>query len=240
MDAARRDRYLAALGVVRYRPRPAHVVPAVTAPARTVPDERVQPAPPAIPDVEPYRSRVLAEQVPPTPVERPPLTAASEPAPNPSAAAPVALRLACWQPVPDLLVLDALPPGGWPDRERTALLANILRAIGRLPGPLAAAEVIDWPPFAGAEATLADARESLALFLAGRRVQAPFRWLLAMGEMSWRCLGAEPPQDVGDRFELAAGVQAILLPGLAELLVSPERKAATWRAIRPLAPVPGP
>lgn len=238
MDAARRDRYLAALGVVRYRPRPAH-----GAPAAAEPDKRAEPVPapidvpPAVPAADRRSPSAVPEQVsPPTVVAQPPAAGGSEQQAAP-ATAPIALRLACWQPVPDLLVLDALPPGGWPDRERTALLANILRAIGRLPGPLAAAEVIDWPPFAGAEATLTGAQQSLALFLAGRRASAPFRWLLAMGEMSWRCLGAEPPKGAGDTLELVGDVHGVLLPGLAEMLASPDLKAVTWRAIRPLAPV---
>ncbi|MFZ2209492.1 MAG: hypothetical protein WAV22_12570 [Porticoccaceae bacterium] len=150
--------------------------------------------------------------------------------------AALAFRLACWHPAPDLLVFDAMPAGGWPDRERMTLLANMLRAIGRLPGPLAAAEVIDWPPFAGADASLAGARESLALFVAGRMATAPFRWLLALGEISWRCLGAESPLTVGDELALAGDVRAILLPGLTDMLAAPARKAATWRAIRQLAP----
>ena len=240
MDAARRDRYLAALGVVRYRPRPAP-----GAPAAAESDRRAEPVPtprdalpPAVPESDHISARALPEPgPPPAPLAQSPAADGGGQQPAP-AAAPIALRLACWQPVPDLLVLDALPPGGWPDRERTALLSNILRAIGRLPGPLAAAEVIDWPPFAGADATLTGAQESLALFLAGRRVNTPFHWLLAMGEMSWRCLGAEPPQGAGDRLALG-DAEAILLPGLAEMLASPESKAETWRAIRPLAPVAG-
>ncbi|MGE3970371.1 MAG: hypothetical protein AB7E78_03330 [Porticoccaceae bacterium] len=155
-------------------------------------------------------------------------------------AAALAFRIACWQPVPDLLVFDALPAGGWPDRERTALLSNMLRAIGRLPGPLAAAEVIDWPPFAGADASLAGAQESLALFIAGRMTMAPFRWLLAMGELSWRCLGADSHRAVGDELALADAARAILLPGLADLLAAPARKAETWRAIRQLAAAANP
>ncbi len=258
MDAARRDAYLTALGVVRYRPRPASGKAAAalaeaavargdeseqqfaTALAPTVPS--VPPAQSAASVAELERSEsslaTLQEQVrAPAAAAR----AASEVPSQPAAAGAetataLTFRLACWQPVPDLLVFDALPAGGWPDRERIALLTNILRAIGRLPGPLAAAEVIDWPPFAGADASLAGARESLALFIAGRMTMAPFRWLLAMGETSWRCLGAESHQSVGDELALTGPARAILLPGLGDLLAAPARKAETWRAIRKLAP----
>ncbi len=251
MDAARRDAYLTALGVVRYRPRPAPGEAAAAAGvseqsfatdlAPAAPSSAAAPAPPASgAEVERGESPLaalreqtrapaaVARAVPEVPPQ--PVTASVE---GPAA---LAFRLACWQPVPDLLVFDALPAGGWPDRERMTLLANILRAIGRLPGPLPAAEVIDWPPFAGADASLAGARESLALFIAGRMATAPFLWLLALGEISWRCLGAESAHTVGAELALAGAARAILLPGLADMLASPECKAATWRAIRQLAP----
>jgi hypothetical protein len=255
VDQARRDRYLAALGIVRYRPRPAPGDAAAmsaevsqqqfaTDPAPMAPSSAAVPPVPAArsPVAEVERSEsplaALREQTrTPAAVTR----AAPEIPPEPAivpvgAPAALAFRLACWQPAPDLLVLDAMPAGGWPDRERMTLLANILRAIGRLPGPLAAAEMIDWPPFAGADASLAGARESLALFIAGRMATAPFRWLLAMGETSWHCLGADSAHTVGTELALAGAARAILLPGLADMLASPERKAATWRAIRHLAP----
>lgn len=253
MDAARRDAYLTALGVVRYRPRPASG-DAAAASAELAEQQfatALAPTAPGMPAAESADSasaaRVehsesplagLREQVrAPGAVAR----AGSEVPSQPAAACAetataLAFRLACWQPVPDLLVFDAMPAGGWPDRERLALLSNMLRAIGRLPGPLAAAEVIDWPPFAGADASLAGARESVALFVAGRMATAPFRWLLAMGEMSWRCLGAESHLAVGDELALAGAARVILLPGLADLLAAAERKAETWRAIRKLAP----
>jgi hypothetical protein len=259
MDAARRDAYLTALGVVRYRPRPASgpTTGALAEGAVVRAEESEQPvattaAPTAsgMPAAESAGSAAPAVEHGEAPLaalrertrEPVAVAAAGSEAPSQPAAAgaetPAALtfRLACWQPVPDLLVVDALPAGGWPDRERMALLTNILRAIGRLPGPLAAAEVIDWPPFAGADASLAGAQESLALFIAGRMAMAPFHWLLAMGESSWHCLGADSHLAVGDELALAGAARAILLPGLADLLAAPARKAETWRAIRKLAP----
>jgi hypothetical protein len=257
MDAARRDAYLTALGVVRYRPRPASgeaatalaeaAVAHAQAAEQPVPSAFAPRAPglPAADSAAPAQVEhsasplaALREQVrAPVAIVRAGLEVLSQPeAAAVETATALAFRLACWQPVPDLLVFDAMPAGGWPDRERMALLTNILRAIGRLPGPLAAAEVIDWPPFAGADASLAGAQESLALFIAGRTATASFRWLLAMGETSWHCLGAESHLTVGDELALVGAARAILLPGLADMLAAPARKAETWRAIRKLAP----
>lgn len=148
---------------------------------------------------------------------------------------PPPLRLACWRPAADLLVLDALPPGGHPSREQLALLGNILAAIGRRPARLSTAESIDWPLLQSGDRSLSGAREALKLFLAGRLAQSPFQWLLAMGAPAWQLLADEA--DAGQVIAIVEGAaQAILVPGLAEMLANPQSKAATWRAIRFLAP----
>ena len=145
------------------------------------------------------------------------------------------LRLACWQPAPDLLVFDAQPPGGCPNRDQLTLLGNILAAIGRRPATLPAAEFIDWPPLPGGDCSLSGAREALALFLRGRQSQSSFAWLLVLGEPAWRFFA--DAACAGQRLAVAEGaVQAILVPGLAEMLADPQSKAATWQAIRFLAP----
>lgn len=216
MHDGQRERYLGALGIVRYRRRGAG-------------------------DRAPEAARVPSEPPPgaaPVPVEERPGPAAVPPAPSGATSAEelAPVRLACWRPVADLLVFDALPPGQRPEREHLTLLANILRAIGRLPGPLPAAEFIDWPPLPGGDRSLSGAREALALFLAGRMAREPFAWVLVMGEPAWRWLGGDGPGEGGARIPLADGrAQAILVPGLGDMLATPQRKAQTWQAIRGLA-----
>lgn len=232
MDQARRDRYLAALGIVRYRPRPAPGV--LVAPG----GEAVVPVP-HLP-VAPEESAALRDR----PEPAAPAGAAPPVAPVPPL--PVAaggdaeellppLRLACWRPAGDLLVLDAQPSGGRPSREQLDLLGNILAAIGRRPAALPAAENIDWPLLPGGDRSRSGAREALQLFLAGRLAQARFDWLLAMGEPAWRLLADDA--EAGQVLAVAEGaVRVILVPGLAEMLANPQSKAATWQAIRFLAP----
>ena len=241
MDQARRDRYLAALGIVRYRPRPPPDV--LAAPGSEAPV--VAPAASAAPVPRPALLDPLAPSAQAHPVP-PPVAGGAGAAPLSDATsvpAPPAVesedllhvRLACWQPAPDLMVLDALPPGGRPDRGQLTLLANILRAIGRLEGPLPVVEYIDWPLLPGGDASMSGAREAVALFLAGRRAAAPFAWLVAMGEPAWRCLSSAA--GAGEQIAVG-GAQAILVPGLGEMLADPGLKAVTWKAIRALAAAP--
>lgn len=217
MHGGQRERYLATLGIVRYRRRRA---------GDRVPEETQAPCAPP-PEAAPGAAR-----------ERP------EPPAGPSGAAAAEelapVRLACWHPAADLLVLDALPPGQRPERERLTLLANILRAIDRLPGSLPAAEFIDWPPLPGGDRSLSGAREALALFLAGRMAREPFAWVLVMGEPARRWLSGGEHGEGEARISLADGrAQAILLPGLGDMLAAPQLKAQTWQAIRGLVPERG-
>lgn len=234
MEQARRDRYLTALGVVRYRPRP---------PARAVAAPPDAPAGSAIEVlVAPERPAALLAQWPPSespcpaplPVVPPPVAPGSMAPGAPAGDAEQLLpplRLACWRPAPDLLVLDAQPPGGLPNRDQLTLLGNILAAIGRRPATLSAAEFIDWPLLPGGDCFLTAAREALALFLRGRQSQSSFAWLLVLGEPAWRFFA--DAARAGQLLAVAGGaVQAILAPGLAEMLANPACKAQTWQAIR--------
>jgi len=49
---------------------------------------------------------------------------------------PVQFRLAFWQPANDLVVLSSMPPTIRPAEPQQEMLANLLKAIGRLPGRL--------------------------------------------------------------------------------------------------------
>ncbi len=147
------------------------------------------------------------------------------------AAAEYRARIMCWQTVADVLVLHAGAPGRTPKPSETTLLANILRAIKRLPGDLPAPEFIDWPPVAGTAGDIAGARINLAMFLAGRARVRPFQWVLAMGDGLRELLA--PTQDLSqNRALLECGATAIFTPGLAVMVADPASKATTWAAIR--------
>lgn len=140
-------------------------------------------------------------------------------------------RIACWQPVADVLVLGACAPGQIPESSELVLLANILRAIKRLPGDLPVAEFLDWPPTAGAAGDITGARINLAMFLAGRARVRPFQWVLAMGDALTELLA--PTRDLSqNRALLECGATVIFTPGLAAMAADPACKAVTWAAIR--------
>lgn len=153
-------------------------------------------------------------------------------------------RLGCWQPAADLLVLDSLPQQSAPDSERLQLLTNILRAIHRRPESLPPAEFIDWPPTGSADP--ASARSLLEMFLQGRFERKPFRWVLVMGKAAAILLPAEPSANEGrdwrarwgERWKLACGAEAVLTPGLGDMIAEAKYKAAAWAALRFLAEPP--
>jgi len=152
-------------------------------------------------------------------------------APEESAAAVYRSRIACWQPVADVLVLGACAPGQIPEPSELVLLANILRAIKRLPGDLPVAEFLDWPPTPGAAGDITGARINLAMFLAGRARVRPLQWVLAMGDALTELLA--PAQNLpGNRVLLECGATVIFTPGLAAMAAEPACKAETWAAIR--------
>lgn len=230
MHGGQRERYLAALGIVRYRRR--SEITAVVGESRE--GQASQEAEPR------FAEGGVPEVAAPVDEGKPKSTAPAAVSSEGSGGAPMALlapmRLACWRPAADLLVLNALPCGQRPDRQSLTLLANMLRAIGRQPESLEAPEFFDWPLLPGGDTALAAAHEALAVFLAGRMAKEPFRWALVMGEPAWRWLaGSAPDLTPGVRLAVAGGqAQAILVPGLAEMLAAPHLKALAWQAIRAL------
>ncbi len=149
----------------------------------------------------------------------------------------IAFRLACWQPVDDLLVIDSLEPGQQPGAGQMQLLANILRAIKRLPlAGMPAAELIDWPTSRGGPGDEAGARALLSVFLDARIKKHGVCWVLLMGESAAAYIGAQTGQfEEEHRRELSGGATAILCHSLSTMLKDAATKAETWRAIQFLA-----
>lgn len=231
MAAASRDWYLAALGIVQYRPRT--VAAAGSGDTADVPVA----AEPSL--AEPRVPMAVGELL-----ASPPRMAPAAPTQPPAQeSATLSFRLACWRPSADTLVLDSMASRQHPDADRLQLLTNILRAIRRLPASLPAAEFIDWP-LGSAPGGRAEAATLLEMFLHGRCQQQPFRWVLAMGEVPALLLGQRQPeaadwrQRLGQRMDLAIGATAIFTPGLGDMVADPATKAIAWAALRFLADQP--
>ncbi len=146
--------------------------------------------------------------------------------------------LSIWRVSEQLLVIDsrqaqlALPT--------EPLLINILVALGYPRQPLPKAEVIRWPmvdnPFVGQ--TAADAREMLEAYLDGKLLTHPAKHILLMGEDACRYVLPEV-NSVEDQLGKAVAlehhkVDAIVVPSLSTMLLEPEQKRLTWKAIQPL------
>jgi hypothetical protein len=163
---------------------------------------------------------------------------------KPSAKTPVndepvpQFALSIWRVSEQLLVIDsrqaqlALPT--------EPLLINILVALGYPRKPLPKAEVIRWPmvdnPFVGQSA--ADAREMLEAYLDGKLLTHPAKHILLMGEDACRYVLPEV-NSVEDQLGKVVAlehhkVDAIVVPSLSTMLLEPEQKRLTWKAIQPL------
>ncbi len=219
-----RDWYLSTLGVVQYRPRDTEPVAldlhleAVTEVANTVPPEVIVALPenPELPGAENELTDLQEEQI-------------------------GSFRLACWQPSDDLLVINGLAPGSVPLQEESGLLANIIRAIGRLGDVLTSPQLIDWPPSTADQTDRSGAEEMLSVFVEARVKKQGVLWVLLMGELPSALLlpsRSVCSLSVGQMEELPGGARAIVTPSLQELLNTPELKSETWRAIRVMSHQP--
>src|SRR5690606_32963491 len=135
---SRRDWYLANLGVVRYLPRDA--IDAAQATSADLAPEASD-AIPAAPAPVPASDHLRAALATPSAAS----TSAAKPAPRAEGAPPFECRLGFWQPRADLVVLCAMPPGQRPAGEQLTMLANLLKAIGRLGDGLPPVDLMDWP-----------------------------------------------------------------------------------------------
>lgn len=142
----------------------------------------------------------------------------------------ISFTLACWQVSDEVLVINGFAHGERANRTQLELLANILRAIGRLSSVLPAAELIEWPLSPSAESTLAGAKTQLSMFLLGRQQVRPYRWLLAMGDESVRLLA----EDDGASPSEADSVETLFIPSLQTMLAEPLCKREVWQALRHL------
>ncbi len=144
----------------------------------------------------------------------------------------IRFTLNLWRVSSSLLVIDSHEPRrGLPT---AALLSNILRAAAQ-PHELPASESLHWPVLARSS-RLSDARDMVTAFLASRIATQPVRHIWLMGEAGFKACSAGPMRyedALGKTLVLPElGTEAIVLPGLIDMLEQPSLKAATWKALR--------
>lgn len=229
-----RDWYLSTLGIVQYCPREVDAVELPFHVELTAEPSVVETPPVNAVDqiVELLQPRQEQPAVEPVKAEQP-LKANEHQAVEQLAP----FRLACWQPCDDLLVLNAFAPNSAPSTDESALLVNLLRAIGRCGEDSPFPEFIDWPLSHGELSDLAAAKTQLSVFVDVRIRKRGVLWVLLMGELPAALLLPSQrlyPEAIGIVEELAGGGRAIVVPSLQEMLKVHSSKRDTWLAIQHL------
>lgn len=234
-----RDYYLSTLGVVQYVPREYCAIEAAGEPAVSVEPASSAATLPTTGNTAPSIDfGAINPETPASPPRQPARQTDVRPDTDTETPQEVRLRISCWQPCPDLLVAGSLAYGQNPPQDQQQLLAGILQAIGRLPGPLREPELLDWPSRPGADASVGGAKTMLSMFLNGRLQSGGVRWVLIMGDIAAKYLLPEELPVTDGKAVLSETTTAIVTSGLADMLADRENKRATWEAIRFLAERP--
>ena len=146
----------------------------------------------------------------------------------------IEVKLALWQPTEEVLVCCSIEEA-LPDPVQTQLLSNILIAMGQGDGKLAQCEIAQWPPFENMTGGKDEAREFIATLLSARLDSSDTKLVLIFGSTGAQWILSEKQKDsVKDgNVELSAGVAAIIIPSLGEMIERPELKREAWQRLQP-------
>ena len=146
----------------------------------------------------------------------------------------IEVKLALWQPTEEVLVCCSIEEA-LPDPVQTQLLSNILIAMGQGDGKLAQCEIAQWPPFENMTGGKDEAREFIATLLSARLDSSDINLVLIFGSAGAQWILSEKQKDsVKDgNVELSAGVAAIIIPSLGEMIERPELKREAWQRLQP-------
>jgi len=144
------------------------------------------------------------------------------------------MRMAVWQPAPDLMLFDSLAIGEQPSAAMARLVANISAALGRSADGIAAPQLVDWPPLRGrVSGGLTAARAMASAYCDARLGDASVRLVLLMGQDAANLLLPEATNPA-ERFFTACrwrDMDAVILPSLAELLGDTTAKRRAWQSM---------
>ena len=248
MPAQLRDYYLSNLGVVQYVPSDFCVPEVVVTDTQEViaePTVTEAVVEPAVVEVETTTAHSTSPAA--KPVQK-------QVDVKPVVDTELRFRISYWQ-LPDLLVFSSLDYGENPPQDQHQLLSNILQAVGRLPGMLAEPEMVDWPVVPTAPADTEAAKTVFTSLLQGRAEQTGSRWILVMGQRARQFLlsgkelsgktmaGNVLDGNLADNKQYGQAsvneyCQAVVTPGLDQMLADPQSKRTTWQLVRFLADAP--
>lgn len=155
----------------------------------------------------------------------------------------IEVRLAVWQPAPDVFFFDSLRPAAQPSIQMARLVSNITAALGHHAESGAMPQLLDWPPARGRTGGgLEAARTMVSAFCDARfsdnvRVGDSISLVLILGDDAARLL--VPDLDVpegGSPITLRwRGRDAVVATSLSDMLGNPTMKRRIWQAIAPFA-----
>ncbi|MDM3871986.1 hypothetical protein QSV34_11575 [Porticoccus sp. W117] len=183
---------------------------------------------PATPKKPPIGLKAPEPSTTPAPVQKPETSANSV---NEDAE-PLRFAICHWL-VGDTLVFSALDYDQNPPQNQHQLLANILRAIGRLNSSLAEPELVQWPLVTNAPGGEQEAKAMFSSLLRGRVEQSNCNLVLVMGQRAGQFLLPEEQRDP-NRYPLSEQCQLVVTPGLDEMLADGATKRITWDLLRTL------
>lgn len=235
MQQLQRQQYLKALGIVQYVPR--ELSPLSSHVENQLESEKVEPKRQSpiniqeLVDLEERSTKPFGEE---TCKESNPGWSKSEL----SLSEPLRLTFSLWQAGERILVCGCDRNSALPDTQQLQLLSNILSAIGEQ-GELPEADLIEWPPFSGsanASDSEQDVREFLDTVMQARLAVKPVKYMILLGEAGKWLVDEQHVADVEDRkIQMPSGVTALMVPSLAEMLITPQAKRQTWNQLKFLA-----
>ena len=148
--------------------------------------------------------------------------------------ASVELKLALWQPVPELLLFGDIG-AALPNGQQLELLSNLLLSIDVRPQNMAIMDIIEWPPLPNTQGDEAQVREFLSTVMETRIAQSTINRIVILGDVPryWLCLPAQITELREGRLVRADGVSIDSLPSLEAMLLDPQEKCRAWQVLQP-------
>jgi hypothetical protein len=227
-----RHHYIKTLGIVEYVPKGyGDATPRVEI-AETLSDS----VPKSIPDSLFEEESPLAERVSLTGSPDPADTSVSKSVSS-SATESIEFKLAMWQPNDQLLVA-AMASEALPSATESELLGQIVQSLEVLQNGLPQFELVQWPPFPGAEGGRQVAIDFVSTLLDARLKSGNISRLLIFGHNAATWLLPEQLRNEGsvNQTVMVGKVQAVVVPSFDEILSQPLLKRDIWHLIKQWSP----
>ncbi len=228
-----RHHYIKTLGIVEYVPKDyGDATPSLEI-AETVSDSLRKSIPDSLSGGESWLAQRAPVSVAPEPVD----TIVSKSV-SIEANEAIEFKLAMWQPTDQLLV-GAMASEALPTATESELLGQIVQSLEPLQNGLPQFELVQWPPFPGAEGGRQAAIDFVSTLLDARLNSGNISKLLIFGHKAATWLLPEQLcNELASSQSVVVGkVQAVLVPSFDEILSQPLLKRDIWQRIKQWSPL---